>query len=287
MKPAPFEYHRARDFAHAAALLAEHEGKAKLLAGGQSLLPMMNLRLARPGVLVDLGRIREGRHIVAEGGGLRIGALVRHADVEHYPLDIEAFRWLPTVMRLIGHEPIRCRGTIGGSIAHADAAAEWCLLATLLEARLVLVGPDSVRTVAAEDFFLGTMTTDLAPDEVLVEVQFPQGRARLAVDEITRRAGDFALASCGIAFDVTTDRVAEARVAFGGLASVPFRCRRVESALNGRDLSDVTADDLVDVLSDDLAGGSADGSLSEYHVALATTTFQGALSRCAEGGPVG
>lgn len=283
MKPAPFEYVRARDFAHATELLADHRGEAKVLAGGQSLLPIMNLRLARPRALIDLGKIQEGRHILAEGGGLRLGALVRHAQVEHYPIDIAGFRWLPAVMGLIGHEPIRWRGTVGGSIAHADAAAEWCLLAVLLDARLVVLGPHGLRTVAAAEFFQGVMTTDLASDEVLMEIQFPQGRSHLAVNEMVRRAGDFAIASCAVACNLLSGRAADVCIAFGGLSTLPFRCPELEQAVEGQPASEVRAGALIEIVTREISRTVDSSALTEYLLGVASDTFHQALNGCFAG----
>ena len=153
MKPAPFTYHRADSVAQAVAMLAELGDEAKILAGGLSLVPMMNFRLARPSALVDVSRIGELSYIRAGADGLRIGALTTHRAVELSVLP--GFGVLPRAARWIGHYPIRARGTFGGSVAHADPASEWCLLAVLLDARMVVAGPSGERTIGAGDFFEG------------------------------------------------------------------------------------------------------------------------------------
>ena len=175
MKPAPFAYHRAHNAAEAVALLAQLGEEAKILAGGLSLVPMMNFRLARPTALVDVSRIGGLSYLRADGAGLRIGALTTHRTVEtsRDPAVLNGFGVLPRSARWIGHYPIRSRGTFGGSIAHADPASEWCLLAVLLAARIVLTGPDGQRTVPAAEFFEGYYSTAAAPDEMITEIWFP------------------------------------------------------------------------------------------------------------------
>ncbi|GDY51160.1 hypothetical protein SVIO_017830 [Streptomyces violaceusniger] len=179
MKPAPFQYHRARDVEGATALLAELSDEAKVIAGGQSLVAMMNFRLARPAHLVDIAGLRELDHLGVESdGGLRIGALTTHHTVETAPADRlgAGFAVIRDAMRWIGHLPIRTRGTVGGSIAHADSTAEWCLLAVLLDAEFVAQSPRGRRRLPAGEFFFGYYTTALEPDEILLEIVFPAPR---------------------------------------------------------------------------------------------------------------
>ena len=176
MKPAQFSYHRAGDVAEALTLLERYDGEAKLLAGGQSLVAMMNFRLARPAALIDITRIGGLNYLRAGPDGLRIGALTPHRTVEttRDPAVLDGFGVLPRSARWIGHYPIRVRGTFGGSIAHADAASEWCLLAVLLDARILLRGPDGERTVPATEFFLGLYETAADPGEMITEIWFPR-----------------------------------------------------------------------------------------------------------------
>lgn len=176
MKPAPFQYHRARDVDGASRLLAELGDDAKVIAGGQSLVAMMNYRLARPRHLVDIGGLRELDRMHRDAdGGLRVGALTTHHTVERDPAGVlgAGFEVLRKTMTWIGHLPIRTRGTVGGSMAHGDATAEWCLLAMTLGAEFVARGPQGERVIPAGDFFLGYYTTALDPDEILVEIVFP------------------------------------------------------------------------------------------------------------------
>jgi aerobic carbon-monoxide dehydrogenase large subunit len=189
VKPAPFTYHLAHDVAEAVALLTELGEDAKVLAGGQSLVPMMNLRLARPSALVDITRIPGLSYLRAGPDGLRIGALTRHRAVEttRDPAVLAGFGVLPRSARWIGHYPIRARGTFGGSIAHADSTSEWCLLAVLLRAEITLAGPAGQRRVGAGDFFQGFFTTAAEPDEMVTEVRFPHPSRHAALTEFAPR----------------------------------------------------------------------------------------------------
>jgi carbon-monoxide dehydrogenase medium subunit len=214
MKPAAFTYHRARSVAGAVGLLAELGDDAKVIAGGQSLVAMMNFRLARPEHLVDIARVPELDHIRRDGDTLRIGALVTHHAVEKADLG-PGFAVLSRAMRWIGHLPIRTRGTVGGSLAHADATAEWCLLAVLLDAEIVAVGPSGRRTIPAAEFFHGVFTTALEPGELIVEVVFPRPAPRAALTEFAERRGDFAIVAAAVDLDAS-------RLVLGGVAPLPL-----------------------------------------------------------------
>jgi carbon-monoxide dehydrogenase medium subunit len=206
VKPAPFAYEAPGTLDAALGLLTTHGDEAKVLAGGQSLIPVMNFRLARPAVLIDLNRLSDldfvRRH---QSGALRIGAMTRQSRIEREPLVTELAPLLAEAVPHIAHPQIRNRGTVGGTLAHADPAAEMPAVVVALDARLRLAGPDSSRWVDAADFFRGLFTTALAPDELLVEVEIPAPplRAGSAFLEIARRHGDYALA--GVAVTVTLD----------------------------------------------------------------------------------
>ena len=234
MKPAPFQYHRARDVDGAARLLAELGDDAKVIAGGQSLVAMMNYRLARPRHLVDIGGLREldRMHRTADGG-LRIGALTTHHTVESDLAGVlgAGFGVLRKTMTWIGHLPIRTRGTVGGSMAHGDATAEWCLLAVTLGAEFVARGPQGERTIPAGDFFHGYYTTALDPDEILVEIVFPRPAPHAALTEFAERRGDFALVAAAVDLDVEDGEVRGGRVALGGVASAAVRVPEAEEVL--------------------------------------------------------
>jgi len=195
MKPAPFRYARAGSLAEATALLAAEPGEAKLLAGGQSLVPLLNMRLARPAVLVDLNGVRELRGITpSPDGGLRIGALTRHTELATSAAVRERAPLLAEAARHVGHAAIRNRGTLGGSVAHADPAAELPAALVALDARLRVTGPRGARVIAAALFFRGLLATALETDEILTEVLVPAAEPGWGFVEIARRPGDFALA---------------------------------------------------------------------------------------------
>jgi len=232
VKPAAFTYHLAHDVAEAIALLTELGEDAKVLAGGQSLVPMMNLRLARPSALVDITRIPGLDYLRADPDGLRIGALTRHRAVEttRDPAVLGGFGVLPRSARWIGHYPIRARGTFGGSIAHADSTSEWCLLAVLLRAEITLAGPAGQRLVGAGDFFQGFLTTAAEPDELVTEVRFPRPSPHAALTEFAPRQGDFAVVAAAVELDLEpsehrgdgSTQCRSARIVLGGVSPAPF-----------------------------------------------------------------
>jgi carbon-monoxide dehydrogenase medium subunit len=241
VKPAPFAYHRAHSVAEAVALLAELGDEAKILAGGLSLVPMMNFRLARPTALVDVSRIGGLSYLrahaagatpagansaganSADPSGLRIGALTTHRTVEvsRDPAVLNGFGVLPRSARWIGHYPIRSRGTFGGSIAHADPASEWCLLAVLLAAWIVLTGPNGPRTVPAAEFFEGYYSTAAAPDEMITEIWFPGPSGRAVLTEFAPRQGDFAVVAAAVSADIADGVCRSGRVVLGGVGPLP------------------------------------------------------------------
>ena len=235
MKPAAFSYHRARDVVGAVGLLAELGDDAKIIAGGQSLVAMMNYRLARPAHLVDIGRIDGLDHLRRDRDALRIGALTTHHAVEvGTDALLGGFTLLRDAMAWVGHLPIRTRGTVGGSLAHADATAEWCLLAVLLDAEIVARGPRGVRTIAAGEFFHGFYSTALGYDEMIVEVVFPRPAPHSALVEYADRRGDFAIVSAAVDLDLdghARPAIRGGRIALGGVAPVPVRVPEAEAVL--------------------------------------------------------
>ena len=235
MKPAAFDYHRVDRVEDALERLADLGEDAKVLAGGQSLVPMMNFRLVRPPALVDITRIPDLKYVMRDGDALRVGALTLHREIELLsdPDVVCGYELLPRAAHWVGHYPIRTRGTFGGSIAHADPAAEWCMLAVLLDATIVVTGPEGEREIAASDFFGGFFTTSLEPGELLVEVRFPRPRPRAALQEFARRHGDFAIVAAAVALDVEGDRVSDPRVVVGGVDEVPLRVDAAERVLDG------------------------------------------------------
>src|SRR5437899_9825036 len=236
MKPAPFRYHAPKTIEEAVETLAEVASEdGRVLAGGQSLVPIMAFRLARPAHLVDINGVEALRRLAVEGERLCIGACVRHAAFHHPVADGPLGRLLATVVRHIAHYPIRTRGTFGGSIAHADPAAEWCLVAAALGAEMVARSATGTRTIPAQNFFHGIMTTALSEDELLTEVRLPilPADARFGFYEFSRRAGDFALGMALVTFRVQNDVISEPRVAVGGIEPQPRRIAQAELALAG------------------------------------------------------
>lgn len=237
MKPPPVRYTRAGDVQEAVALLAEHGSEAKVLAGGQSLVPLMSFRLARPSVLVDINRVPGLGGIATDNGSLVIGAMARQRDVELSEVAGAAVPLLPAALRHVGHVAIRNRGTVGGSIAHADPAAELPALVTALGGELVVEGPRGRRTIAAQDFFVGTFTTAIEDDELLVGVRLPRLPAGtgIAVEELARRHGDFAIAGVVAAVHLAADGTVDlVRLGASGVDSVPVRLHAAEAVLTGQ-----------------------------------------------------
>ena len=237
MKPAAFRYHAPRTVDEAVALLAEVAPEdGRVLAGGQSLVPIMAFRLARPGHLVDINGVEDLNQLALTGGKLRIGACVRHAAFYRPVAEGPLGKLLTTVVRHIAHHPIRTRGTFCGSIAHADPASEWCMVAATLDAGIVLRSVRGTRTVKADEFFEGIMTTARADDELLtaVELPIPPSDTRVGFCEFSRRAGDFALGMALACFRLKDGVITDARLGIGGAEARPRRIEEAEAALNGR-----------------------------------------------------
>jgi aerobic carbon-monoxide dehydrogenase medium subunit len=247
VKPAPFEYYAPATPAEAVALLSDLGDGAKVLAGGQSLVPMLALRLAVFEHLVDLRRVEGIRGIERQNGTVRIGAATTQAAVERSPDVAAAVPLLARATPLIGHFQIRNRGTLGGSLAHADPAAEYPAVALALDAEMEILSAEGTRRVRAADFFTGLWTTAVADDELLTATSFPvwEGRCGFAVDEVARRHGDFALAGACVAVGLDGDGQVE-RCAIGlfGLGPVPQRAPASEAAAMGVAAGDVDPDEL-------------------------------------------
>jgi carbon-monoxide dehydrogenase medium subunit len=243
VKPAPFEYDAPETVDEAASLLNEHGEDAKPLAGGQSLVPLLALRLTRFARLVDLNRIDSLQRIERRNGWLEVGAMTRQAAAEHSSDVARAVPLLARALPLIGHFQIRNRGTVGGSISHADPASELPAVAVALEAELVVASAAGERTSPASGFFVSTWTTALAENELLTSVRFPvwDGRCGFAIEEFARRSGDFAIAgvACAVQLD-PADRVTRAGLGLFGMGSTPLRSPAAD-ALVGLALSDVDA----------------------------------------------
>ena len=241
MKPAQFEYLTPATVEEAVSMLVEHtDDDAKILAGGQSLVPLMNFRLARPKWLIDINGIDALDYIREEGDWLAIGAITRERDVERSAVVAERCPVLKEVTRWIGHTTIRNRGTVGGCLAHNDPTAEYPLAAVLLGAEVKAQGPNGARTIPIQDFLVTYLTTALEENEVVTEVRFPvmAPTTGWAFQEFSRRHGDFAIVEVGATLAMDNGRVQAARIAIGGANPTAFRATDAEDVLRGQTLTD-------------------------------------------------
>ena len=256
MKPAPFEYFAPVELHEALDLLERYGDEAKILAGGQSLMPLMNLRLARPGLIIDINRLSSLDTItVTPEGGLTIGALTRQRALERSKIVQEQNPILAAAMPLIGHFQIRNRGTIGGSLVHADPAAELPAVSLLLGAEFLLRSKSAVRVVPAAEFFLSYLATATRPAELLTEIRLPKwpsGEA-WAVQEIARRKGDFALIGVALRAELDAEEtIQKAVIVMFGVDSKPLRMERAEAILKGRRISETFLRELSGVVAEEL-----------------------------------
>jgi len=287
MKPAPFRYARAGNLAEAVALLAAAPGDTKLLAGGQSLVPMLNMRLVRPAVLIDVNSVRELTGIAPTAdGGLRIGALTRHAELTASPAVMERAPLLAEAARHVGHAAIRNQGTLGGSLAHADPAAELPAALLALDARVHVTGPRGAREIAADAFFLGLLTTALEADEILTAIEVPAQPPGWGFVEIARRPGDFALAGVAavvhIGHPLTLPSLprggeGEVRVVGFGVGDHPLRLAGAERVLAGAPLDAGSAARAGAAAGPDCDPPSDVHGSAEYRRHLATVLTERAL----------
>ena len=249
MKPPRFDYLAPRTLDEALAHLDRHGDQAKILAGGQSLIPMLNFRLAHPGVVVDVNRLTDLAYVRQHDGGVAVGALTRQHAVERSELVRARVPVVAEACRFIGHAPIRHRGTFGGNLAHADPASELPAVMVALEAEMAVASRAGSRAVPAGQFFIGPLTTALRPGEMLTEIRIPAAPPRTggAFVEMARRAGDFALV--GVAALVTLDgagRCERARIALCGVGPTPIRARAAEDALTGQAPTAAVLDEAAD-----------------------------------------
>ena len=283
MKPPKFEYHAPSTLDEALALLARYNGDAKLLAGGQSLVPLLNFRLARPAALIDLNRITSLAYIREHDGHVRLGAMTRQRAIEFSPVVARRLPLLREATRWVGHLPIRSRGTIGGSIAHADPSAEYPAVLTALEGEVVARGPKGERTLSSGALFETYLTTTLAPDEILTEVRLPvmaEG-AGWAFEELARRHGDFAIVGVAAAVWRSGGRVT-ARLATAGAGGTPRRLRAAEEIVE-RDGLGAAAIEAAGRRASELVEPDADIHASaDYRRHLAGVLTERALKRAAE-----
>ena len=237
MIPVAFDYEVAESVDHALELLGQHGDEAKLLAGGHSLLPIMKLRLAAPALLVDLGRINDLNYVRDDGDHLAIGAMTRHTDVERNPIVQEHCGLLSYTASLVGDPQVRHRGTIGGSLAHADAASDLPSALTALDASFVVKGPNGERNVAVGDFFKDYLMSDLAENEILTEVRVPKLSAGTgwSYQKFTRRAMDWAVVGVAAVVEKSNGSISRTRLGLTSMGSTPLRATAAENALSGAD----------------------------------------------------
>lgn len=236
MKAADFDYVKPDSLDRVYALIDEYGDDARILAGGQSLLAALNLRLSEPRLLIDIDGLEQLRGIKIAADRITIGALTRHCEIETSPLVARHAPLLALAAPHIGHQAIRNRGTLGGSIAHADPSAEWPACVVALDATIVLSSRRGERRVKADDFFRDLYTTAKAPDEIVMACEIPSasGAMRYAFDELARRRGDFAIVGLALAARMGAGKIEQARLVFFGTGNTPLRARAAETALAGR-----------------------------------------------------
>lgn len=274
MKPVDFHMHRPRSLSEAVALLAEHADEAKVLAGGQSLVPLLNFRLARPEHLIDLGRIATLTVVRRTVDRLSIGAMVTHAQAERSHAVAHDAPLMARAFPHIAHQAIRARGTVGGSIAHGDPAAELPAVAVALEATMIAVGPHGTREIQAGEFFLANLVTSLEQNEILTEVRIaaaPRGSGA-AFEEVSRRQGDFALVGAGAQVRLADDgTIAEARICLTGVSPTPHRAHEAEAMLIGHPLDDVCSEAAADATREILCPSGDLHATADYRRDVAGT----------------
>jgi carbon-monoxide dehydrogenase medium subunit len=264
LKPAPFAYAKARSVAHAIELLATHD--ARLLAGGQSLIATLNMRLSQPALLVDINGISGLDRVTLKNGDVEIGALVRHAQAERSAEIAQAAPLIALALPHIGHPAIRNRGTVGGSLAFADPAAELPACVVALGGEIEIVGPNGQRTINAEEFFKGLFETALTPRDMLTAIRVPAASAgsRVGFAEFARRQGDYAMVGLAACAQADGKRLKDVRLAYFGLGATPVRARKAETAL-----ADGDVEGAVSALADDLEPSNDMHASSEVKAHLA------------------
>ncbi|GHH99252.1 FAD binding domain-containing protein [Neobacillus kokaensis] len=285
MKPAVFDYHSPADLEEALRLLDEFGYDAKIMSGGQSLIPMMNMRLARPQVIIDINNISELSYIQVTDSVIKIGGLTRHYQVEESKEIERVCPLLTEGMKLIGHSQIRSRGTIGGSIVHADPTAELPVMMTLLGAEFTLASPDGKRTVTTDEFFLTYLTTTIDMNEILVsiDIPIPSTRTGYAIDEFTLRKGDFAIVLAAASVTLSEDgTIASASLCLGGVDGVPVLLEEVTEGMIGQVPSTELIAESCEQIADLVEPEPDIHASSEYRKDLCITYAKRVLERAAE-----
>ena len=282
MKPPPFSYVRPIALEEVCELLAENGDEARVLAGGQSLVPAMNLRLARPSILIDINRLSDLNFIEFDGPALRVGALTRHEELRRRVGDADPLAQLVgKVAGYIGHWAIRERGTFGGSLAHADPAGEWGLVSHTLRGQIVARSTTGIRTIDTEEFFDAPFLTTLRGDEILIEahIQPPSGTAAFGFAEFGRRPGDFALAMVLVSIGIVDGIIKEARIGIGGVQGRPIRSTPAEEVAVGREVSPAVVEDVAAVCSVGLDALDDQHASSDFRRALASALTKDAMAQ--------
>jgi aerobic carbon-monoxide dehydrogenase medium subunit len=284
MKLPPVEYEAPTTVAEAVDLLAEHADEASVLAGGQSLIPLLALRLARPEVLIDVNGIRELSGVAATDGWVAIGAMTREYVAEASKTIADSVPLLAAALPLIGHEAIRSRGTIGGSLAHADPAAELPAVARALDAEFVVRGQPGERVIPAAEWFEGYLMTSRRPDELLVEARFPAAGPGTGVSfqEVARRHGDFAIVGLAVSLVLSGEVISDARLAFAGLSDVPVRAAAAEDLLVGERPSAELFDEAARRATDDVDPPDDLHGSSDYRKTVAAVVVRRGLRAAAD-----
>jgi len=280
MKPAAFDYVIADSIDMAVASLADGGVDAKIIAGGQSLVPMLNFRLIRPSVLIDINRIGDLAFIEEAGKKICVGALTRHYQIETSPVIARHLPVLASAMTHVAHLAIRNRGTIGGSLSHADPAAELPMMALLLDAELHIASASGKRTIAARDFFVGALTVDLARDDIVTEIALPKlpPKTGWGFEEVARRSGDFALAAAAATLTLSAGVISQARIALTGVGPTPVRVAEAEALLVGQALEPGLIDRIIDVVRAAIEPETDLHASSDYRRHLASVLVGRAVS---------
>ena len=283
MKLPSFDYEAPATVAEAVELLAEHQDDASVLAGGQSLIPLLALRLARPAVLIDINGLTELSGMSVTGGQVAIGAMTREFVAEESAAVADAVPLLAAALPLIGHEAIRSRGTIGGSLAHADPAAELPAVARALDAEFVVRGQSGDRVIPAAEWFEGYLTTSRRSDEILTEVRFPAAapHAGVSFQEVARRHGDFAIVGLAASLTLIDGTISDARLAFAGIADVPVRAAGAEDFLVGERPSAELFEEAARLATADLDPPADLHGSSDYRKKIAATLVRRCLQAAA------
>lgn len=280
MKPPPFDYVAPDTLEEALAVLAEHGDEAQPLAGGQSLVPMLSLRIARPAVLLDLNRVAALKGISAEGGALKLGAMTRQVEALTSSTVKQTLPGLQEAVNYVGHFQTRNRGTIGGSISLGEPAAENPAFAVAMDAALELQSTGGSRVVRASDFYSGPYSTERTDTELLTSITYrPPAGARIGTLEVSQRRGDFALSGLVACLPVSGGVISDARLCWFGMGSQPLRARSAEAALNGASIADLDIAGLAEVALQDTDPNDDSHATADYRRQAGRTVFARLLTR--------